>query len=81
MTNYEPAPMSIDDLEDFNHLFHVAIGGIEEHLTGDQLNPEYVTGTLLALGRQLDRSTYDVGIESRRQAHELAVIETARETE
>lgn len=80
MRNYEPAPMDISDLEDFNQLFHVAIGGIEEHLTSDKLDPPYVISTLLSLGRHLDRITYDVGTESRRQAHEAAVREAAEET-
>ena len=77
MRDYEPMPMSVDDLENFNQLFHAVIGGLEEHLTGDQLNTDYVIGTLLSLGRQLDRITYDVGMESRRQAHELAVMSAA----
>ena len=75
MKNYEPEPMSIADLEDFNHLFHVAIGGIEEHLTNDQLNTEYVIGTLLALGRQLDRIVYDIGRPNEQTSPELAMFE------
>lgn len=81
MSNYQPMPMTIDDLENFNQLFHVVIGGIEEHLTCDTLNPRYVISTLLALSRQLDRIVYDVGAESRQQAHELAVFEKTKETE
>lgn len=86
MSTYEPMPMSIDDLENFNQLFHMTIGGIEEHLTGDQLDKHYVISTLLALGRQLDRISYDVGIEVRRAAHEAAVmkfgaVESARKEE
>jgi len=76
MSNYEPMPMSIDDLENFNQLFHVTIGGIEEHLTGDTLDPHYVISTLLALSRQLDLITYDVGTASRQTAHDAAVMRT-----
>lgn len=74
MSNYEPMPMNIDDLENFNQLFHVAIGGIEEHLTCDRLDPHYVISTLLALGRQLDCIVYDVGTASRQAAHDAAVM-------
>lgn len=74
MSDYEPMPMSVDDLENFNQLFHVSIEGIETHLTGDQLDVNYVVSTLLALSRQLDIIVYDVGKECRRDAHDAAVM-------
>ena len=73
MSNYEPMPMNIDDLENFNQLFHVAIGGIEEHLTGDQLDHHYVISTLLALSRQLDLITADITEDYLRLAQKAAI--------
>ena len=73
MKNETREPMSISDLDNFNHLFNVAIGGIEEHLTGDQLNVSYVMGALLALSRQLDDLTADITEDYFRLAQKAAL--------